>query len=302
LTPEQSIDLLREYNIEAKAISSDPEASQLLSLSVYRTARSPAIIVSPTAKEEHFQSQGRQIPFSYSTGPEKEQVEAAASVLGLRLELIEPIVANLWRLYRAKEAISLEVNINSCPKGIIEVSNPSLMFDDAAFRSNKRQADLHNIRDTSQMTAVELDAEPHGIVYVTLDGEERTIGTIVNGAGLAMNTVDALATHGLWATNFLDTGGKATSETVSQSFRLVLSDPRVKVLFVNIFGGLTLGDMIARGVLMAFKEVGVEKPVVVRIRGTNEKEGQRIIAESGLPLYAYEHFEEAAKKLKELIA
>jgi len=109
-----------------------------------------------------------------------------------------------------------------------------------------------------------------------------------------------LATHGGYATNFLDTGGKATSETVKRSFELLLQDKRVKAIFVNIFGGLTLGDMIARGVLLAFKELDMPVPVVVRIRGTNEKEGQKIIEESGLKLFAYDDFEEAAEKVVQL--
>jgi succinyl-CoA synthetase alpha subunit len=150
-----------------------------------------------------------------------------------------------------------------------------------------------------------LAAEPDGIVYVKLErstpnGEPRNIGTLVNGAGLAMNTVDALETYGGYSTNFLDTGGKATSETVKKSFELILRDDRVKVIFVNIFGGLTLGDMIANGVILAFKELDMAKPVVVRIRGTNEKEGQQLIAESGLKLFAYHDFADAAKKVVEL--
>lgn len=137
-------------------------------------------------------------------------------------------------------------------------------------------------------------------MYVRLPGAGATIGTLVNGAGLAMNTVDALALAGGRAANFLDTGGKATSETVRKSFEIVLRDPRVKVVFVNIFGGLTLGDMIARGVVLAVKELEVTVPVVVRIRGTNEKEGQAVIRESGLPLFAFDGFEEAAAKAVEL--
>jgi succinyl-CoA synthetase alpha subunit len=123
---------------------------------------------------------------------------------------------------------------------------------------------------------------------IKIDGAERTICTLVNGAGLAMNTVDALALHGDHAANFPDTGGEAISETVKRSFELILQDDRVKVI-VNHFGGLTLGDMIARDVLLAFKEldVGSKVPVAVRIRGTNEKEGEQIIADSGLQLFAY---------------
>ncbi len=99
----------------------------------------------------------------------------------------------------------------------------------------------------------------------------------VNGAGLAMNTVDALADHGGRCANFLDTGGKATSETVKSSFRIILKDNRVKTVFVNIFGGLTLCDMIANGVILAYKDLGIKVPVVVRLRGSNEELGQKMV-------------------------
>lgn len=141
----------------------------------------------------------------------------------------------------------------------------------------------------------------------------------MNGAGLAMNTVDAVADLGGQCANFLDTGGKATSATVKTLFQLVLSDPRVKVIFVNIFGGLTLCDMIAEGVMLAYKDLGITVPVVVRLRGTNEEIGQKMvslirliflflclltrlneIAESGLPLHAFDDFEEAAMKAIEI--
>jgi succinyl-CoA synthetase alpha subunit len=101
---------------------------------------------------------------------------------------------------------------------------------------------------------------------------------IVNGAGLAMNTVDALSIHGGHCANFLDTGGKATSETVKSSFRIIRSDPRVKTIFVNIFGGLTRCDMIAEGIIMAFRDLEMNVPVVVRLRGTNEEIGQKMVS------------------------
>jgi succinyl-CoA synthetase alpha subunit len=222
---------------------------------------------------------------------------APAAAKAATVELIH----KLWTIFREREAVSLEFHIRIPESSdTLEISNLDFTFDDAAFRSSKRQSNLHALRDMSLEEPVELSAEPDGIVYVKLDGPERTIGTLVNGAGLAMNTVDALATHGGYATNFLDTGGKATSETVKRSFELLLQDKRVKAIFVNIFGGLTLGDMIARGVLLAFKELDMPVPVVVRIRGTNEKEGQQIIAESGLKLFAFDDFEEAAEKVVEL--
>lgn len=176
-------------------------------------------------------------------------------------------------------------------------------LDDATLKSGARLQNVHETYATvEQRDPGAAEAEKDGIVYHRLNPNSplHNIGTLVNGAGLAMNTVDALADHGGLAANFLDTGGKATAETVRKSFEIILRDERVKVIFVNIFGGLTLGDMIARGIILAFQEVGIQVPVVVRIRGTNEAEGQKIIAESGLPLFAFDDFEQAAEKAIQL--
>ncbi|KAK7757838.1 hypothetical protein SLS62_000216 [Diatrype stigma] len=212
-------------------------------------------------------------------------------------------------LFFEKEAFLLETQIVENGENV-EIVAARFGFDDAAFRSCGRQGDIQELRDTSSEEAAEVEAEKDGIVYIKLDGN---IGTLVNGAGLAMNTVDALADAGGRAANFLDTGGKATSATVKKSFQVILTNPKVKAslekhppypyycIFVNIFGGLTLGDMIARGVLLAFQDLQMSVPVVVRIRGSsNEKEGQRIIAESGLPLFAFDDFDQAASKAIEL--
>jgi succinyl-CoA synthetase alpha subunit len=132
----------------------------------------------------------------------------------------------------------------------------------------------------------DLEAEAAGIVYVPLgdpaSSERNLVGTSTHSA------------------NFLDTGGKATASTIKTSFKLILSDPRVSVVFVNIFGGLTLCDMIAEGIILAFKEVGVEKPVVVRLRGTNEEEGRKVLEQANLPIHAFDDFEEAVRKVGEL--
>lgn len=220
------------------------------------------------------------------------------------------VLRDLGRVFRDKEAkhVGLEFGLSAQNHGgakklFFPVYDLRIELDDAAARSGGRLGDVHykygavEARDPGAR-----EAEAEGIVYHRLAPGDKlhNIGTLVNGAGLAMNTVDALADHGGLAANFLDTGGKATSETVRRSFEIILKDDRVRVVFVNIFGGLTLGDMIARGIVLAYKEVDIKVPVVVRIRGTNEKEGQKIIAESGLPLYAFDDFEEAAQKAIEL--
>ncbi|KIW03224.1 uncharacterized protein PV09_05448 [Verruconis gallopava] len=312
LRTDQASDLLKQYDIVTSQAPSDESDSRLLVLTVDRSARAPCIIVSPTTKKEAIYARSVHIPYDYVAGPESEHLKLALEKLQLSSSppsvqaAVSNLITKLSKLFKDKEAVSLEVRLTvSGTSQSLVVYEPNFTFDDAAFRSTKRHGELHALRDTSLEDPIELAAEPHGIVYVKLDSPTegnapRNIGTLVNGAGLAMNTVDALANYGGYATNFLDTGGKATSETVKKSFELILRDERVKVIFVNIFGGLTLGDMIARGVILAFKELDMKVPVVVRIRGTNEKEGQKLIAESGLKLFAYDDFADAARKVIEL--
>jgi succinyl-CoA synthetase alpha subunit len=301
LTGDTAKALLRDYGIEISTKQATSQSS-LIGISIHRSARSPCIIVSSASSTV----QPFKIPFSFLDGPQELHIHTTFNHLNLPSsthKAIHELIAKIWALFLDRDAITIVVHAavsESSPASPI-ISSPSLQFDDAAFRVGKRHSDLHALRDTSTYTPAELAAEPHGIIYVELGDQTHNVGTLVNGAGLAMNTVDALAARGVLATNFCDTGGLATSATVATGFGLLLADPRVKVIFVNIFGGLTLGDMIARGILMAFREKDVTVPVVVRIRGTNEKEGQKIIAESGLPLYAYDDFEEAAMKIKELV-
>jgi len=212
---------------------------------------------------------------------------------------LKRLIDELVELFFTKEAFVLETRVLVGESGKLEVVGARFGFDDAAYKSAKRQEDIHKLRNVEDEIPQEVEAEEYGIVYVKLEGE-GTIGTLVNGAGLAMNTTDAIADHGGKCANFLDTGGKATSETVKASFRIILQDPRVKTIFVNIFGGLTLCDMIARGIMLAYEELGIQIPVVVRLRGSNEEIGQKLIAESGLPLHAFDDFEEAAEKVIEL--
>ncbi|KAK8226647.1 succinyl-CoA synthetase-like protein [Phyllosticta capitalensis] len=335
LNSAQAADLLSQHGITVGAEPlSTAEPSRLISLTIDRSARSPSFYISPSTHPKDMHARARHIPFSYNTGPTQETLDTVLQHTQLSaapadaVSAVVQLLRSLWSLYTTHEAITLSTHVSLAPStkqgagsSPIQVTSPSLSFDDAAFRSCKRHADLHALRDTSPsaIDAAELAAERHGIVYIKLPGannagtnQTHSIGTLVNGAGLAMNTVDALSlpsagTSGSSgshvAANFLDTGGKATSETVARSFELLLGDPRVAVIFVNIFGGLTLCDMIARGVLLAFEELGLEErgvPVVVRLRGTREKEGQAVIAQSGKRVWAFDGFDEAVAKCKEL--
>lgn len=337
LTSHQAVTLLDSYNITTSPTpSSAPASSHFVGITVARSARSPCIIAAPTTKSDQLAHRVRRFPFDYRQGPTPSVVNNAIAYLQLdaappkaKAQVAE-LISNLWKLYYEKEAVTTTVSlILSESQDEIQVYDPYLFFDDAAFKSNKRQADLHSLRDTSKVPLTELEAEKSGIVFIPLEspefpagtkqadtqtppqttssGEPRNlVGTLVNGAGLAMNTNDVLALRlskppfSTSSANFLDTGGKATSETIKTSFKLILQDPRVSVVFVNIFGGLTLCDMIAEGIILAFKEVGVNKPVVVRLRGTNEEKGQEILRKANLPIKAFDDFEEAVQEVGRL--
>jgi len=282
-----------------------------LSISVDRSSRSPCIIASPTTDPASVYERALRIPYQYNEGPSKENITKA--IRHLQLDAAPPsahaqvasLITSLSSLYKSKDCITISTTLSITTSGSLCVSQPHLQIDDSAFKSGNRHPDLFALRDLAAEDPTDVEAEKSGIVFVKLHTGDTSanIGTLVNGAGLAMNTVDALALapHYGKAANFLDTGGKATSQTVKTSFELILRDERVKVIFVNIFGGLTDGGMIADGVILAFKEVDMRGiPVVVRIRGTNEAIGQKKIAESGLQLEAFDGFEEAAARVVEI--
>ncbi|KAH9845524.1 CoA binding domain [Teratosphaeria destructans] len=313
LKSHQAPGILDQYLTELEGLSVSPEEAPkdafYVAITVDRSARSPCIATSPTADRGQLGQRVRRFPYDWQAGPKDSDIESA--IENAQLDAAPPaahaqiggLIQALAKLYKDKEAVTLSGSVSIDTNGNLRLHQPSLhlQFDDAAYRSNKRQEDIHSLRQKETEVPEEVEAEKDGIVFVKLEDPEANIGTLVNGAGLAMNTVDALRLHGGKATNFLDTGGKATSETVKKSFELILKDDRVKVIFVNIFGGLTDGGMIAEGILLAFKEVNMKNtPVVVRIRGTNEEKGQKIIAESGLGLDAYDGFAEAAKRVVEL--
>jgi len=288
IKPEQAFAMLKERGIK---VSDANGQGKMLAVSVDRSRRMPCVVASPTSDPVQVFQRSRRYPFEY--GSNDATSEAMISQVAERLQIpdsakpeLRKLIEQLVDIYMKKEAAVLRTNIAVSDAGDVSVTDAQFRFDDAAFRSSKRQQDVHALRDFTTEIPEELAAEEEGMVYVKMPGE-GTLGTIVNGAGLAMNTVDALIARGGHPANFLDTGGKATKETIKASFKIVTSDPRVKAIFVNIFGGLTLGDMIANGILLAFKDLAVQVPVVVRIRGTNEAEGQQLIRDSGLKIDAF---------------
>ncbi|KAK3695238.1 succinyl-CoA synthetase-like protein [Podospora appendiculata] len=301
LAEDKCMDLLRAAGQVNCGTYSGHGTRGLLAIGINRSTRSPCIIAAPAIHEgELLTPNVRHFPFDFQRGPDQLASERVASHLqlggskGSAVDSLRQAIASLFAIFFNKEAYLMTTHIVE-RLGAIKIVAAQFSFDDAAFRSAGRQRDLHMLAAGSSGDQPDAAAENSGIAYIRLPGD-GFIGTLANGAGLAMNTVDALAEAGGKAANFLDTGGKATSETVKESFRVILQDQRVRVVFVNIFGGLTLGDMIAREVIMAFQELSLDIPVVVRIRGTNENEGEKLIAESGLPLFAFDDFEEAAAK------
>jgi succinyl-CoA synthetase alpha subunit len=281
IKPSQALDMLREVGFRRADIL-QPSKKCLLAISIDRTERSPCIIASPSIDPTDMIEKSRKFPFAYgSDGATSdamlENISEHLSVKGAAQKSIFELVEALHEIFMAKEAFFLETQISITEEGEIQIHEARFGFDDAALKTAGRQKDVHALRDRSSEVSEEVEAEKAGMIYVKLDGE-GSVGTIVNGAGLAMNTVDSLVRLGGHPANFLDTGGKATSDTIKSAFKIVCSDPRVKAIFVNIFGGLTRCDMIAEGIMLAFKDLDMKVPVVVRLRGTNEAIGQKTVS------------------------
>jgi succinyl-CoA synthetase beta subunit len=166
-----------------------------------------------------------------------------------------------------------------------------MSFDSNALFKNK---DLETLRDITEEDPKELEASKFDLNYISLDGE---IGCMVNGAGLAMATMDIIKLNGSEPANFLDVGGGATKEKVTEAFKIITSDKNVKGILVNIFGGIMRCDVIAEGVVQATKEVGLKVPLVVRLEGTNVEEGKKIIEQSGLNVITADNLNDAAAKI-----
>lgn len=286
----QAYDMLNARGIPT-VDSPTSKDEKFVAISIDRETRQPCIIASPSTDPQYAFQKSKKFPFAYgSDDATSEDLLAAVSThLGVSdkgKRSLQKLIGELADIFMSKEAFVVQTKFALDDNGGLQIQGAKFGFDDAAFRSSGRQAEVHALRDIQSEVREDVEAEQEGMIYVKLEGE-GSIGTIVNGAGLAMNTVDALFARGGHPANFMDTGGKATSETIKAGFRIVSSDPRVKVIFVNIFGGLTLGDMIANGILMAFKDLNLHVPVVVRIRGTREVEGQKLIQESGLKLDAF---------------
>lgn len=201
------------------------------------------------------------------------------------------LITRLYQLYQDCDASLVEVNPLIITKaGDVLALDAKINIEDSALFRQKRLVEL---RDPTQEDEKERDAAKHDLNYVSLDGD---IACMVNGAGLAMATMDLIKLHGGEPANFLDVGGGATAERVSEAFKLILSNDNVTAILVNIFGGIVRCDLIAEGIVSAVKEVGVKVPVIARLEGTNVEKGRAILAESGLDIVAASDLTDAAKK------
>ncbi len=204
----------------------------------------------------------------------------------------EALMTALVRVFLDKDCSLAEINpVVVTPKGDVLALDAKMTFDDNALF---RHAEIEKYRDEKEENPSELRAARAGLSYISLTG---TIGCLVNGAGLAMSTMDIIKYHGGEPANFLDVGGGADKEQVTEAFRILLADPRVKAVLVNIFGGIMKCDIIAAAILAAFKEVGFKVPLVVRLEGTNVELGRKMLAESGLNIITAAGFTDAAKKV-----
>lgn len=245
--------------------------------------------------------------------PEKIHKEVVDPVVGLRpfqarrlafkmevptklVNKFSDMVMKLYKVYVETDCTIAEINpLVTTKDGNVVALDAKLNFDSNALY---RHSDILDLRDTTEEDPREVEASKHDLSYIALDGN---IGCLVNGAGLAMATMDIIKHYGAEPANFLDVGGGATKEKVTEAFKLILSDDQVKGIFVNIFGGIMKCDIIAEGIVAATKEIGLDLPLVVRLEGTNVDAGRRILDESGLAITSATSMDDGAEKIAALV-
>lgn len=234
-------------------------------------------------------------------GLQQYQVRKIAFSLNLSGNALKEMIKFINSLYSAYESIDaslFEINpvLKTSDSQILAVDAKVNIDDNALYR----QSDIENLRDLDEEDPSEIEANKSNLSYVKLDGN---VGCMVNGAGLAMATMDMIKLSGGDPANFLDVGGTANAETVEAGFRIILKDPNVKAILLNIFGGIVRCDRVANGVVQAYKNIGeINVPIIVRLQGTNSEEGSKIIEDSGLKVYATNTLQEAADKVNEILS
>jgi len=235
------------------------------------------VAIDPTTGLQGFHAR----KLAYGLGLEGKQVSAATKFM-----------LGMYRAFTSLDASVLEINpLVVTGAGAIIALDAKMNFDDNALFRHK---EVEEMRDEAEEDPAELEAAKHALNYIKLDG---SIGCMVNGAGLAMATMDIIKLYGGSPANFLDVGGGATKERVTTAFKLILSDPNVEGILVNIFGGIMRCDVIAEGIVAAAREVALHVPLVVRLEGTNVRLGKKILSESGLPILSADNLADAADKI-----
>jgi len=223
------------------------------------------------------------------------EVAAALDLSGDLAKQTGRVLAKLYDAFLGTDASQIEINpLAVTDKGQVMVLDAKVGFDNNA---EFRHPDLDQLRDLTEEDPMEIEASKYDLAYIKLDGN---IGCMVNGAGLAMATMDIIKLAGGEPANFLDVGGGANAEQIRNAFKILMSDKNVKAVLINIFGGILRCDILAQGVIAAVKELGVPVPIVIRMEGTNVDEGKRLLHESGMKLTTADSMDEAAKKVVEL--
>ena len=289
--------VVRQLLIEAGA---DIVDELYLGLTIDRSARCPVVIASAEGGVEIEEVAERnpeailKEPCVPGWGLRPFQAARLAYRLGLEGRVARRVAATIMKLARAYDELDAalaEINpLAIGPDGEVIVLDAKIVLDENALY---RHADLAELRDRSEEDPLELEASEHSLSYVALDG---TVGCMVNGAGLAMGTMDEISNAGGFPANFLDVGGGASVERVANAFRILMKGEQVKAVLINIFGGIVRGDRVAQGVIEALDTVEVKVPVVVRLQGTNAEEGREILRSSELEFMVAETLQEAARK------
>ncbi|MEM9029397.1 MAG: ADP-forming succinate--CoA ligase subunit beta [Pseudomonadota bacterium] len=220
------------------------------------------------------------------------KIAYALKLEGAQIKQCTKMVGDLYRMFTEKDMSLLEINPLIVTKdGELKALDGKMDFDSNALY---RHADIMEFRDLDEEDPMEIEASKYDLAFIKLDGN---VGCLVNGAGLAMATLDIIQLYGMQPANFLDVGGGASKEKVQAAFQIILNDPAVKGILVNIFGGIMRCDIIAEGVVAAAKDMGITVPLVVRLEGTNVELGKKILAESGLKIIPADDLADAAKKI-----
>lgn len=299
-TGEAGKEVTAVYIVERR----DARTEAYLAILMDRSTQTPLIVASSqggmdiegvAAKDP---SAIKSFPVPLEEGVSDKLATEIASVLGYTQEAIPEAaktIQNLYKVFMERDCTQVEINpLSETPDHKVLAMDAKLNFDDnAAFR----QKEVFSWRDTTQEDPEEVMAAEYGLNFIKLDGN---IANIVNGAGLAMATMDIIKLYGGAPANFLDCGGTATPETIEKAFELILSDKKVNGIFVNIFGGIVRCDYVAEGLIAATKNFNLDIPVVVRLQGTNMAQAKELIDNSGLKLYAFEDLDPAAEKIVSL--